>query len=250
MTSSALSPFISRLPADAALLFVTEESTLPDNLIPGSLPTWIATHYAGKGGGERGRLPLPERAAVQAWLEQAGIDDGTDIVVYDAGKGSHAARAWWVLNWAGHHRVSILDGGLKGWRQGDPRTDKSAAPPAGFFQQVTTEEIARNPGDFLLLDARNKSVFAGDGVVPSHLPGAINLPVASLQDEQGRLLPYEQRKRLAASLNLSDSPRPVVAYCGSGIASAWLVAALQDVGVNAALYVGSWSAWSGSFPSR
>jgi thiosulfate/3-mercaptopyruvate sulfurtransferase len=65
-----------------------------------------------------------------------------------------------------------------------------------------------------------------------------------LQDEQGKLLPREQRKKQIEALGLTESSRPVVAYCGSGIASAWLAAALQDLEIDAALYVGSWSAWS------
>jgi len=244
MPSGNVSPFISRLPASARVLFVSAGEALPEQLIPGSLPTSITSHYAGAGGGKKGRQPLPERSEVQAWLAEAGIDDNTDIVVYDAGNGSHAARAWWVLNWAGHHRVFILDGGLKGWQPEAATTDTISAPPVGHFQEITTDDITRHPDDFLLVDARNQKVFEGEGVAPSHLPGAINLPVASLQDEQGRLLPYEQRKQIVAALNLTNSSRPVVAYCGAGIASAWLAAALYDLDVNAALYAGSWSAWS------
>ncbi|OIV47896.1 hypothetical protein BK025_00650 [Sodalis sp. TME1] len=191
MTIKAESPFIAWPPAGARLLFVAQDpATSVHNLIPGSLPTAIASHFAGEGGGGRGRLPLPPREAVQAWLAQAGIDEHTAIVVYDGGNGSQAARAWWVLNWAGYRRVSILAGGLNGWQAqaAQPQQQAAITPSAGAFHEVTTEEIARRPHDFLLVDARNHAAFAGDGLVPSHLPAAINLPMAALQDEQGRLV--------------------------------------------------------------
>lgn len=244
MTSHAASPFITYPPDRARLLFISEEKALAEQLIPGSTPVFITPHFAGEGGGKRGRLPLPERDAVLSWLAQENIHEDTDIVVYDAGNGSHAARAWWVIRWAGHHRVWILEGGRQTSVTAEAPAADLISPPAKAFREITTDEIARNPERFLLIDARSPKAFAGDGSMPSRLPGAINLPVASLQDERGKLLPREQRKKLAETLGLPHSAHPVVAYCGSGIASAWLVAALQDLDINAALYVGSWSAWS------
>ncbi len=224
-----VSPFISRPPANARRVFITENDAPPADLWPGSLIATLIPHYAQAGGGRRGRLPLPEKQAVQDWLAEAGIDNQTPIVVYDAGNGSQAARAWWVLNWAGHNNVFILAEG-----------SEAAQPPGqtATFREVTTDDILRHADDVQLVDARGTAAFE-----EGHLPGAISLPVATFQDGPGRLLPRAQRQAKLAALGLTDS-RPLVAYCGSGIASAWLVAALHDAGLDAALYVGSWSAWS------
>jgi thiosulfate/3-mercaptopyruvate sulfurtransferase len=258
MTEKVDSPFVSAAELAARLassdqpsiIFVSGEATLPDELIPGSISSEPATHFAGTGGGERGKLPLPEASAVRAWLAGLGIGEGRGIVVYDAGNGGHAARAWWVLRWAGHHAVRILDGGLAAWL----KRPQAATPPAShavatlspqeLFKSIDTARLADDLSAFKLVDARSKAAFDGDGTKPSHLPGALSSPSTQWQDKDGYLLPLSVREAKARQLGLLDGERPVVAYCGSGVAAAYLIAATQDLGVDATLYVGSWSAWS------
>ncbi|GAA5235197.1 sulfurtransferase [Verticiella sediminum] len=255
--NAPISPFVSatelaaRLigPDAPALLFVAAEPGAAEGLIPGSVPTDLPTHYAGAGGGARGRLPLPERGAVHAWLTQAGIVEDAPIVVYDAGTGTSAARAWWVLSWAGRRGVRILDGGLKAWQDRGAHADALSAAAttdasAPRLAEIGTEQIARDPSAYRLVDARGKAAFEGSGEAPSHLPGAVNSPAAQWQDAEGRLLPLDERRARAEALGLLADGRPVVAYCGSGVAAAYLIAAVQDLGVEASLYAGSWSAWS------
>jgi len=225
----------------------------PAGLIPGSVETSLPVHYAAPGNPAEGRLPLPSREAVLAWVAQAGIDRDAGIVVYDAANGTAAARAWWVLTWAGLPKVRILDGGLKAWRAaGDAvaETEPESAAALPALQGIGTGEIAANPQAFRLIDARSAANYAGDGVQPSHLPGAVNSPAGQWQDAEGRLLPRERRLELARGLGLLDADAPpAVAYCGSGVAAAYLIAAVQDLGIQPALYAGSWSAWSAD-PAR
>lgn len=236
-----------------SILFVSDGAAIPDNGIPNSIQTELA-HYAGPGGGERGRLPLPDRHTVRAWLEREGILQDADIVVYDAGNGSQAARAWWVLSWVGLPRVFILDGGLKAWHanaEDDADTQPlDATVYAPELPNLDTADIARNPAGFRLIDARAKTAFDGDGTAPAHLPGAVNSPAATWQDANGRLLPRAERLARAEALGLlEDDGRPVVAYCGAGVAAAYWIAATHDLNVPASLYAGSWSAWSAN-PER
>lgn len=223
----------------------------PPALIPGSIETALPTHYAEPGDPARGRLPLPAREVVRRWSSAAALDRGGCIVVYDAGTGSAAARAWWVLTWAGLPGVRILDGGLKAWIA---RGGEAAAPgpqaTAPRLTAIDTEAIAGNPQAYRLFDARAVSAYTGDGGQPSHLPGAVSSPAGIWQDANGRLLPLDQRQALARKLGLfDDDERPVVAYCGSGVAASYWIAAVQDLGVKVSLYAGSWSAWS-SDPAR
>ncbi len=222
-----------------------------------------------------GRHPLPDAATLTAGLAAAGVAaDGRPVVVYDEGGSFAAARAWWVLGWAGL-TVRVLDGGIDAWvaaggrlvadaAERDTPTPVSASgaaaeptieptvPPLiepGQLPTVTADEAAATPERGVLVDVRAPERFRGEteplDPVAGHIPGAINVPVAGLFTSTGAL-PDEAtlRERLAPALAAAAAGRPVVAYCGSGVSAAQAVLALASLGVTAALYPGSWSAWS------
>jgi thiosulfate/3-mercaptopyruvate sulfurtransferase len=71
----------------------------------------------------------------------------------------------------------------------------------------------------------------------------MSAPTSENLDHTGRFRsPDELRARFAAIG--ADGTTPVGAYCGSGVTAAHEVLALRLAGVDAALYVGSWSEWS------
>lgn len=234
-----------------SLIFVTDDGSTPEHLIPGSRITKLATHFAGTSAPGKGRLPLPQIEDVRQWLREANVAPDTNVVVYDTRSGTQAARAWWVLGWAGWHDVQILDGGLAAWHaeteeENTPRLEPTNAAKAGpAYLSVDTADLEQALESYRLIDARGKQAFEGDGTQPAHLPGAINSPAAQWQDASGKLLPREERQQKAAALGLlQPQTQAVVAYCGSGVAAAYWIAATVDLGVEAALYAGSWSAWS------
>ena len=58
--------------------------------------------------GVTGRHPLPEAAVLQAAMRAAGVSAARPVVVYDDWRSIAAARAWWLLRWAGHDDVHVL----------------------------------------------------------------------------------------------------------------------------------------------
>jgi thiosulfate/3-mercaptopyruvate sulfurtransferase len=204
--------------------------------------------------GERGRHPLPETEAFEAAARRAGIGRDTLVVAYDEAAEGGAARLWWLLRHFGHEQVTVLDGGLRGWRAtgGDLRAgaeeidegDFRAKPPAAA--PASAEELA-GPGSPVLLDARAPERYRGEvepiDSVAGHIPGAVNMPFAELAPE-GRLLPPEELRARFAAAGV-EAGGDAVAYCGSGVTACVVVLAAEVAGIGPArLYPGSWSEWS------
>lgn len=206
--------------------------------------------------GPDGRHPLPAPADLQRVLRAAGVRAGHPVVAYDADNGSIAARLWWLLRWAGHDQVRVLDGGFAAWAaEGRPVTTDVPAPAAGdvtvrpgHMPVVDADGAAGLARTGLLLDARAPERYRGD-VEPidpaaGHVPGAVNAPFSAHVGEDGR---WREPKELAghfAGLGVNGN-REVGAYCGSGVTASSVLLALEVAGMDgAALYAGSWSNWS------
>jgi thiosulfate/3-mercaptopyruvate sulfurtransferase len=206
--------------------------------------------------GERGgRHPLPDPAALEEALRDLGVSEDHPLVVYDEGRppSGSAARAWWILRWAGHPDVRVLDGGFAAWvEDGRPATaDEEVERPRGDFTVrpgsmpvLDAAGAAARAAAGALLDARAPARFRGEveplDRVAGRIPGARNLPFTAVTGPHGRFLPPDDVAKLVADLPPGGQPGT---YCGSGITAAHTALALTTIGYTPALYVGSWSEW-------
>jgi thiosulfate/3-mercaptopyruvate sulfurtransferase len=199
--------------------------------------------------GERGRHPLPAAGAFAAVARRAGISSDSAVVAYDETGEGGAARLWWLLRHFGHEQAAVLDGGLGAWREAGgllvgggerhPEGDFTPRPLEGDTAEL--EELRELDPGLSLVDARAPERYSGElepiDPVAGHIPGARNVPFTELAPG-GRYLP-------AAELRTLLGDRPLVVYCGSGVSACTVVLAAELVGVEARLYPGSWSEWSG-----
>ncbi|MFZ3395624.1 rhodanese-like domain-containing protein, partial [Rhodococcus sp. 7Tela_A2] len=116
----------------------------------------------------------------------------------------------------------------------------------GHLPTVGPDEVARFPSHGVLLDARSSARFRGDEEPvdrrAGHVPGAVSAPTTENLRDDGSFRPPDQ---LAARFErLGVTGGDVAVYCGSGINAAHEIAALAIVGIDAALYPGSWSQWA------
>lgn len=228
--------------------------------IPGAVFLDVDTELAGPPG-RGGRHPLPDPGALQRVVRAAGISAGSTVVSYDDGDGGPAARAWWLLRWAGMPagQVSVLDGGYLAWVDaGLPVSQVTPSPlpgdlvvrPGGMpvLDADAAAQLARHG---VLLDARTPARYRGE-VEPvdpraGHIPGARTAPASAQLAPDGRWLPAAALAKRFAALGV-DASTPAGAYCGSGVTAAAVVLALEHSGLRspeapAALYAGSWSHW-------
>ncbi|MBJ7289351.1 sulfurtransferase [Williamsia sp.] len=230
-----------------------------DGHIPGAIYVDLNTDLASPAGPQDGRHPLPDIAALQEAARRWGIDADSTVVAYDDNGNQAAARAWWLLRWAGLTDVVLLDGGLRSWRDAgfDIVAGEETASSQGTVQlaaehlsTVDVDGVATAEG--ILLDARAGERYRGENepIDPraGHIPGALSAPTADNLDSDGRFRSPEELRARFAALGVEPGT-PTAVYCGSGVTAAHQIAALAIAGVDATLYPGSWSQWS-SDPDR
>ncbi len=224
--------------------------------VPGAVFADLETELAAPPSVAGGRHPLPDLAVLQSAARGWGLHNGQAVVVYDNNGGQSAARAWWLLRWAGVTDVRILDGGLGAWTATGSPLDSGVqhAEPgdvelsAGHLPVLDADAAADWPSHGVLIDARGGERYRGESEPidsrAGHIPGAISRPTAENLGPDGRFLSIAALRERFAGIE-----GDVAVYCGSGVTAAHEIAALQVAGIDAALYAGSWSAWSGD-PAR
>ena len=217
--------------------------------IPGAVYVSLEDELSDHSVTGRGRHPLPSGGAVEAAGRRWGIRKGVPVVVYDDWNRAGSARAWWVLSAAGIENVRILDGGLAAWageRESGPVTPEPGDVTvthenlyAGALPTLSAEQAMSADA---LLDARAPERFRGDvepiDPIAGHIPGACNAPSTGFLGAAD-----DGTSRFFGDVGGAG------AYCGSGVTASVVVAALATLGIDAALYPGSWSEWS-SDPTR
>ncbi len=182
--------------------------------IPGAVYAHLDEDLSGPlESGKTSRHPLPEVDTFQATLSTWGIDDDTQVVVYDDWGGAIAARAWWMMRWLGHENVAVLNGGWPAWTSEErpTRSGSESRNRATFVARprpellADAEEVARNieSGEFMLVDARTPDRYYGIGEnldpISGHIPGAVNHFYGQNLHE-GRFLPPHELKRIYGPL--------------------------------------------------
>ncbi|KIC86624.1 3-mercaptopyruvate sulfurtransferase [Pantoea agglomerans] len=191
-------------------------------------------------------------------MRELGVSSDKHLVVYDEGNLFSAPRAWWMLKTFGVAQVSILAGGLQGWKEaGFALATGAVNLPEGEFEAHADESRVKRLTDVLLIsheggaqivDARPANRFNAEvdeprpGLHRGHIPNSLNVPWNSLV-EQGKLKPEAELQTLFADAGV-DITQPVVASCGSGVTAVVVILALTALGArDVTLYDGSWGEW-------
>ena len=228
--------------------------------VPGAFFLSQADELSGPMTGTNGRHPLPDRGHVAALMQRCGLSADDLAVVYDDGGSGFAVRAWWLLRWAGHPQVRILNGGWRAWCAAGGASEAGAgAVPAEGPQQLPVSQAmptisaagvlaGLTPAGPLLIDARDAPRYHGHteplDPVAGHIPGAVNRPIADNLGDDGRFKSAAQLRGEFEALLGGRAPGDVVHYCGSGITACHNLFAMELAGLaGSVLYPGSWSEW-------
>jgi thiosulfate/3-mercaptopyruvate sulfurtransferase len=234
----------------------------------GHIPCAVHTDYVKAGWRtKQGTVPgmLPPIDALEGLIGALGIDGTTHVVVAPLGENAKsmaaAARVYWTFKLLGHERVSILNGGSRGYA-----ADKSRPLETGTTTPTPKRFVARFRPE-MIADPEQVATAAADGVVlvdyrradeylgitrndktqkPGTLAGAHNLPIEWLTlDNGGTLRSPESLRRLTVVAEI-DPETPQIAFCNTGHNSAlgWFVSSELLGNTQSRLYDGSMAQWS------
>jgi thiosulfate/3-mercaptopyruvate sulfurtransferase len=185
-----------------------------------------------------------------------GVDASTPVVVYDEQSGIRAARAFWFLEYFGHPRVQVLDGGFGAWvKAGLPVTRDTAPPPKSTWTGTPQEpRIATwrdvharlgQPG-VVILDTRSDDEYHGTLVRAKRggaIPGAVHVEWTRNLGPDGAFKPAAELRAMYESAGVTPD-KEVVTYCQGGYRAAHGYLALRLLGYpRVRNYTGSWKEW-------
>ncbi|HYD74715.1 sulfurtransferase [Ramlibacter sp.] len=207
-----------------------------------------------------GRHPLPSREKFAMWLSSVGFANDMQAVVYDRQNAAYCGRLWWMLKWAGHDAVAVLDGGLQAWQAAGGEVVAGEEPAhfqsnfrlgAPLRRLVRTDDVlaALQGGRQTLVDARAAARYRGEvepfDPIAGHIPGALNRPSSLNIGPDGRFRPPAELRAEFEQLLQGRDPAGVVHHCGSGVSAVPNLIAMELAGLGpTGLYAGSWSEWS------
>lgn len=232
--------------------------------IPGAVFIDLDIWLAGQPSPAAGRHPLPDPHVFARGMSEAGIGDGSTVVVYDDAGGVVAARLVWMLRALGHE-AAVLDGGLAAWQRAHPATALEAGPvdaarvtgaPASFTERpwqtallatIDETQAAAADGSALVLDARTLDRYRGEtepvDARAGHIPGASTFSCRDNVGADGTLIAVGELRERFAALGAAD--KPVISYCGSGVTACHTLLTLEQAGFEPGrLYPGSWSQYA------
>lgn len=206
---------------------------------------------------------LDHAATWHAIFGDAGITGRDPILIYDDGRMTEAARAWFILQHFGAADVAVINGGFPSLAQqvaaGRLQLHTQSAPPrrvafrphgavaVGVIERdALRQRIERR--EVQVLDARSRDEYTGRDLRKNrrggHLPTATSVPHTELLRD-GRLKPPAELADLLAGAGFQRG-RPVITHCDGGGRASLAALAAQQAGygpvLNYYLSYGDWAA--------
>jgi len=195
---------------------------------------------------------LPSVQQLKKVFEEAGVDDSSRVIIYTTAWFPLAARAYYTLDFLGHERTTLLDGGIEQWLN-EKRPVSSEQPkfsPATFTPRVKPavramlDEVKRavesRDGKTAIVDARPASRYTA-----GHLAGASNVywldTLVSADSPVFR--PVAELRRIYDQAGIKPGEK-VITYCEVGLQASHGYFLAKYLGYDAAMYDGSYYEWS------
>ena len=182
-------------------------------------------------------------------LGALGIDRQTKVVLYDDKGGFHAARLFWMLEYFGHRKVAVLNGGYPKWmKEGRLISERSREPqPKTFVINLTPRRHAsadwildrRGERSNVVIDVRPTKLFKA-----GHIPWAQNIPWSQNLKADATMKSEKELLAHFAARGVTED-KNIVVHCQNGKAAAHSYFTLRLLGFpRVRSYDRSWMEWS------
>lgn len=189
-------------------------------------------------------------------LNYRGVDASTPIVVYDDISGMRAARAFWFLEYLGHDRVQLLDGGFNGWvGEALPVSRDAQAPSKSTWEGrpqetrlATWRDVTTRLGQpgVVIIDTRSDDEYFERAVRAKRggaIPGAVHLEWTNNLDDDCVFKTADALREMYERAGVTPD-KEVITYCQGGYRAAHTYLALRLLGYpRVRNYTGSWKEW-------
>jgi thiosulfate/3-mercaptopyruvate sulfurtransferase len=228
--------------------------------IPGAIFISMEELLTGEVREHGGRHPLPDMEKFRRAINELGVDDDVDVVIYDDGEIAMAGRLWFMLRYLGKNNVYIIDGGIKEWVSLGNKLDIEITKPKGRgalkanYNQTMVADVndvknAIDNNKIAIVDSRTADRYKGEiepiDRVPGHIPTSLNYPWPELVENNKRWT-KEGLKDYYSDLLKYDQ---LLVHCGSGITGTVNFLFLEEAGLSPRLYTGGYSDWI-SYPEN
>jgi thiosulfate/3-mercaptopyruvate sulfurtransferase len=207
----------------------------------------------------------PDTARLERKIRALGINQDSDVVIYSNpfDNWGDEGRMFWMLQYLGHTRLKILDGGWVKWTAEQRKYEHGVVTPkpgnfmvaanAGvIIEKEELKRLVKRPHpETVIADARSLEEYAGKEIsgIPrsGHIPGAVSVPWNAFLNPDATV---KDLSRIRAELDDKGfhTSHEVVCYCTGGVRSAWLYVVLKLAGYEKVRnYPGSWWEWSRDF---
>lgn len=212
------------------------------------------------------RRDIVDQETLEELLGRSGISRETEVVLYGDTDNWFATFAFWLLDYYGHRKIRVIDGGRKKWvEEGRPLATDLPEPASRQYSVEATRKNLRalrddvleglGKADRALVDVRSPQEFAGELLAPEnlpqegsqrggHIPGAANIPWSQAVQEDGTFKSASELREIYEGKGVSPE-KDVVAYCRIGERSShsWFVLKHLLGYEHVRNYDGSWTEW-------
>jgi len=201
----------------------------------------------------------PDKANFEALANSFGIGNDTHVVLHSGSDSLAASGAFWLFDYFGHKKLSILNGGIEKWmKEGRAATGEPAKiSPAAYKANADASVLAnadyvlknlKNP-KAAIVDTRGADEYTGKNLMGNktggHIPGAVDLGFyASNLNSDGTFKSAKDLKAVYEAGGVTKD-KEAITYCQAGIRSAHSYFALKYIlgYPKVRNYVGAWREW-------